>query len=237
MNDSKSSFVLRKENLIAFRIVTGVALAYFIMGIVSLGLAMIAVPPAGLSYPYLDTLRQYPRDYFWQYSAIIMLILYIVLYSSLSSVIITEKKVIANIGLIFAVMSCLILIALYYIQETVVPISLMKNETDGLSLLTQYNPHGVFIALEEIGYILMLGSIICGYFIFAGNNRIEKAIRIISAIATTGVVASFIIITYLYGLDKKDRFEIAIILFIWIANIVNSFLIHRIFRKRIKELK
>jgi hypothetical protein len=29
----------------------------------------------------------------------------------------------------------------------------MNGETDGLSILTQYNPHGIFIALEEIGYL------------------------------------------------------------------------------------
>ena len=236
MEEITSSFDLKKENIIAFRIVIWAALIYFIVGIVSLLLAMIAVPPVGLSYPYLDTLRQYPRDYFWQYSAIVMLILYIILNSSLGSTIIAERKVISNIGLIFSVMSCVLLIAIYYIQETVVPVSLMNNERDGLALLTQYNPHGLFIALEEVGYMLMLGTLITYFFMFRGKDRTEKAIRIVSAISTIGVVISYIVISLIYGLEKRDRFEIVIILFVWIANILNSFLIYRIFRRKIREL-
>jgi hypothetical protein len=31
----------------------------------------------------------------------------------------------------------------------------MKGETDGIALITQYNEHGLFIAMEELGYITM----------------------------------------------------------------------------------
>lgn len=31
----------------------------------------------------------------------------------------------------------------------------MHGETEGITLLTQYNAHGIFIALEELGYLLM----------------------------------------------------------------------------------
>ncbi len=31
----------------------------------------------------------------------------------------------------------------------------MKGEKEGISLLTQFNPHGIFIALKEVGYLLM----------------------------------------------------------------------------------
>jgi len=33
--------------------------------------------------------------------------------------------------------------------------SLMNSETEGLAALIQYNPHGVFLALEELGYMIM----------------------------------------------------------------------------------
>ena len=33
--------------------------------------------------------------------------------------------------------------------------AVLTRELDGLSPWTQYNPHGVFIALEDAGYVLM----------------------------------------------------------------------------------
>ena len=44
----------------------------------------------------------------------------------------------------------------YYVQFTTVQTSLVKGELDGgLSVLSQYNPHGVFVALEDVGYFTM----------------------------------------------------------------------------------
>jgi hypothetical protein len=38
----------------------------------------------------------------------------------------------------------------------------MHGETEGITLLTQYNAHGIFIVLEELGYLLMsLSSSLC----------------------------------------------------------------------------
>jgi hypothetical protein len=35
------------------------------------------------------------------------------------------------------------------------PPSLLKGEVGNLSLLSQYNPHGLFIALEDTSYLIM----------------------------------------------------------------------------------
>lgn len=51
-----------------------------------------------------------------------------------------------------------------------------------LRALTQYNPHGVFIALEEAGYLLMAVA-----FLFAG---------------------AFIMLSGIYGYDVEYRFEV-----------------------------
>src|SRR4030067_298612 len=71
------------------------------------------------------------------------------LYSSVFTAIIT----ILTFG--FAIMAALILAGDYFIQFSVVPVSLMSGETEGITLLTQYNAHGIFIVLEELGYLLM----------------------------------------------------------------------------------
>ena len=43
----------------------------------------------------------------------------------------------------------------YFVQFSMVPVSLMNGQSEGIALLTQYNPYGVFIVLEELGYLLM----------------------------------------------------------------------------------
>jgi len=60
------------------------------------------------------------------------------------------------IGLSFAIVSVVLLLSDYYIQIAVIKPSLINGETEGIAILSQYNPHGIFIALEEIGYITMI---------------------------------------------------------------------------------
>ena len=47
--------------------------------------------------------------------------------------------------------------------------SILLGETEGFALLTQYNPHGVFIALEDLGYFLMGMAFVFLGALFAGR--------------------------------------------------------------------
>ena len=58
-----------------------------------------------------------------------------------------------------------------------VPVSVRNEETAGIALLTQYNPHGIFIALEEAGYLLMSISFLCVAVVFPAQTRRLTAIR------------------------------------------------------------
>jgi hypothetical protein len=55
-------------------------------------------------------------------------------------------------ALAFGVMAATTLTAAYFIQLRFVQPAVLKGELDGPAPMTQYNPHGVFIALEEAGY-------------------------------------------------------------------------------------
>ena len=57
----------------------------------------------------------------------------------------------------------------------VVP-SLRAGETEGLSLFTQYNPHGLFITGEAFGYLAMSLSLVFAAAVLA-DGRMERAIR------------------------------------------------------------
>jgi hypothetical protein len=116
---------------------------------ISFGLALMAVPISGanapgggLPYPYLDTLKQFPKDYLWMFTAIILILTYVVVMTSIHLKADIDRKVFSQIGLIFTIISAVILLTDYFIQIAVVPVSLMNNETAGMTLITQYNPHG-----------------------------------------------------------------------------------------------
>jgi hypothetical protein len=110
----------------------------------------------------------------------------------------------------------------------------MNGETAGITLLTQYNPHGVFIALEELGYIMMSFTFIFLVPVFGGQNRIESAIRWIYIIAFIIIVISFAIISIKYGSERQDRFEVMIISVDWLVLVVNGVLTGILFRRILK---
>jgi len=140
------------------------------LAIATFGLAITAIPisgancPAGcVDYPYLDTVSQYPKDFLWMLPAMLLVLGYVALTVSIHSYAESQRKVFSQIGLSFALIAAVILLSDYYLQFSVVPVSLMNAETEGLPLLIQYNPHGVFLALEELGYLMMSLS-----FLFVG---------------------------------------------------------------------
>ncbi|NOY56928.1 MAG: hypothetical protein GXP34_13230, partial [Actinobacteria bacterium] len=130
---------------------------------VTFGMALFAVPISGsncpsdcIEYPYLDTLDRFPRDYVWMYFAIGLVVIYLIFTTSLNNLRTRTGSAIAGqvaVGLAVAVVA--VLVPTYFVQFSVVPSSLSAGQTEGISLLTQYNPQGLFIALEEIGFLLM----------------------------------------------------------------------------------
>jgi hypothetical protein len=88
-----------------------------------------------------------------------------------------EKKIFSQLGLAFALIAATTLIIDYFVQISVIQPSLMNGETDEISLLTQYNPHGIFIALEDMGYLVMSVSFLCVAPIFSSRDRLEGAVR------------------------------------------------------------
>jgi hypothetical protein len=135
--------------------------------------------------------------------------------------------------LIFTIISAVILLTDYFIQIAVVPVSLMNNETAGMTLITQYNPHGLFIALEELGYLIMSFSFFFIALIFNKTGRLESSIKWIFISAFVLTIVSLIMISIQYGLDRKDRFEIVSLSIAWLVLIVNGILLSIYFKKEI----
>ena len=214
------------------------AILMSVVTFITFALALTAIPISGtncpgdcISYPYLDTVAQFPRDYRWMLPAIVLLLIYVVLVVSIHGYAPEHKRVFGQIGLAFTVMSAIILVCTYYIQAAVVPVSLMHGETEGIALLTQYNPHGLFIALEELGYLLMSLSFLFVALVFGNQSRLEAAVKWIFIIGFGLSMAALIVISFGYGLDRQDRFEVAIISIDWLVLLFNGVLLSLVFRR------
>ena len=220
------------------------SLSLVIMTVITWSFAMIAVPPAGpycpgdcMSYPFLDILSYYPRDYYWMYLAVFQLFAYLLFIVSIHFIASIEKKLFSFISVAFSLISSIVLLIAYFVQFSVVPMSMMKGETDGIALITQYNGHGIFIAMEDLGYITMSISFLFLAFIFSMKNRLEKAIRLILIMAFLFTVVSFIYYSIEFGIDRSYRFEVATITINWLVTITAGILISILIKKRLKRIK
>lgn len=213
-----------------------------VITIVTFGLAMTAMPISGtnclegcIEYPYLDTVSQFPKDYLWMFSATMLILAYVTLMASIHSYATRQKKIFSQIGLSFAIITAVILLSDYFIQFSVIPVSLINGEAEGITLLTQYNPHGIFIVLEELGYLIMSLSFLFMTPVFANKDRLESAVRWVFTVGFILTIISLATISINYGLDRKDRFEVLAISINWFALIINGVLLSIVFRRQLKE--
>jgi hypothetical protein len=148
-----------------------------------------------------------------------------------------HKKIFSQIGLAFALMAGMILLVDYFVQFAVIPVSLMNGEHEGIALLTQYNPHGIFIVLEELGYLLMSLSFVFFAPMFGGKTRLEASIKWIFIAGFFLTLVSLAMVSFTYGINREYRFEVAVISITWLVLLINGFLIGMLFKKQIKEAK
>jgi hypothetical protein len=209
------------------------------MTLVTFGFAITAVPNSGagclencFEYPYLDTLSEFPGDYLWMPPAMVLVVVYVVLVSSIHAHASQQKKVYSQTGLSFALIAAGVLLGDYYVQFSVVPISLINGQTEGIALLTQYNPYGAFIVLEELGYLLMALSFVFLAPVFAKEGRLASAVRWVFVGGFVLTVIFLAAISAIYGLERMDRFEIAAISIAWLVLLINGILLGFLFRRR-----
>lgn len=209
--------------------------------LVTFSLAIIAIPNSGagcrencFEYPYVNTLSEFPRDYLWMPPAMLLVVFYVILMVSIHAYAAQHKSIYSQIGLSFALIAAGILLSDYFVQFSVVPLSLMNQETDGIALLTQYNAHGIFIVLEELGYLLMSLSFLFLAPVFANRDRLASVVRWVFIAGFVLTMVFLVVISIIYGLDRMDRFEIAVISVNWLVLVLNGILLSVLFRRQLK---
>lgn len=222
-----------------FNFNSGVALFTSVATLLAFILAYNTPPLSGpfcraekcFQYPYLDIASRFPRDYYWMIPAMVIAIAFLLLMLVLANRVEAKKKLLAQLTVIFASMSSFVFLLTFYTQLSVVQPSLLKNEADGISLLSQFNPHGLFIALEELGFIFMIISFLTAGLAMTVKTRLEKWIKgiFIGAFALTAI--SFVLISASMGLGREYYFEVAAYTLTWATLVVNGFLLFRLFKK------
>jgi hypothetical protein len=127
--------------------------------------------------------------------------------------------------MVLSLMAATLLTADYFIQLRFIQPAVVKGELDGLAALTQYNPHGVFIALEEAGYLLMAVAFLFADLAIPPANRLYRLIRWVFGIGFTAVTILCVGLSIAYGLDVEYRFEVAAIAVDWTVLIVTGSLL------------
>jgi hypothetical protein len=178
--------------------------------------------------PYVDVAQFIPGDYLWLIPALLLVPIFVVLMAAIHAYTAEPRRIFSGIGLAFAVTYAVVIGVDYFVQLTVVVPSLQAGQTEGLSLFTQYNPHGLFIAGEAFGYLAMSLALLFAAPVFAGG-RIERAIRWLFIGGFVLAVAAFIGFWIVGG--DLIAFEVSVLSINWIVLIASGILLSVAFRR------
>lgn len=207
--------------------------------VISLGVAVSTPPLSGpfctgecFRYPYTDIVSRFPRDYYWMVPAILSSFSFLAMMATVHVATPHERRHFSLTGLGFAMISALLLSADYFIQLSFIQPSLMAGETEGIAALSQYNPHGLFIILEELGFITMNIALFCLFPVFRGAHKPAGALRVTLMAGFLLMIISFTAVLMAFGLNREYRFEVIIISITWIELIIVGFLLGRYFKQQ-----
>jgi hypothetical protein len=145
-----------------------------------------------------------------------------------------DRKVFGTIGLCLTTASFTVIALDYFIQLRTVQPALLRGESDGLAILSQYNPHGVFIALEELGFLAM-GLSFVFLALALGSSRLERVTRWVYLVSSALMVAAFVGMSWYFGFGLEYRFEVTAITIGWLTLTISGSLLAFVFRRSVHE--
>jgi len=189
-----------------------------------------AAPGSAIPFPYSAAAQFVPRDFLWMYPALLMMLAFLVLAVCVREHGVADRKVVGTIGLCLAVASFTIIAVDYFIQLRTVQPALLNGEFDGLAIMSQYNPHGVYIALEELGFLAM-GLSFAFLALVIGSSRLEGVTRWVYLASSALIVAAFVGMSWYFGFGLEYRFEVAAIFLGWLTLMISGVLLAFVFRR------
>jgi hypothetical protein len=173
-------------------------------------------------------------DSIWIYPAIVMALGFVAVAASLHQVASAAGKIPGLLALAFAVLAAGLLVGDYFVHLTVVEPSIAKGEGAAMATLSIYNPHGVFIALENAGYFVMGLAFLATSRAVARTGRLAQAIRWVFLVAGALAVGGLVLLGALFGTDLDVRYEVAAISIDYLALAVGGALLAVLLRRPIR---
>ncbi|HEX8713060.1 MAG TPA: hypothetical protein VF730_14370 [Terracidiphilus sp.] len=190
-----------------------------------------------IAYPYSDAAQFVPGDFIWMVPGILLAPIFVVITVCIHACAQKYAQHWTLLAVCCASVAAAIITSDYFIQLEVVQPSLSRAETIGVALFSQYNPHGVFIALEDLGYLVLSAA-----FFFAGAafplvRGISAALRCSFVAAAVLSFGTFAAMSLAYRLEIGFSFEIMVITIDWTTLIVSSVLLAIHFRRLARRLE
>jgi hypothetical protein len=228
MNGSLSTEVPRtvlRFGVVAALTTTGLTAVTFVLALTAL--------PDEVPYPFATDhiAAQWPGDYLWMVPAMLLLLSFVAMLAAVHEAAPPDRRVFSLVGLCVGALAAGVLLVDYYLQATVLPVSLEKGQLDGWALLTQYNPNGIFIALEELGYLLMSLALAALAPVFGARSGLERTLRWALAGNLAAVVLAFVAVSVVRGPDRGTAFEIAVITLVWLTLLLTCPLLAVVLRR------
>jgi hypothetical protein len=190
----------------------------------------LATPGSAIPYPYAAAARFVPHDFVWMYPAVLMMLVFLVLAVCVRERQVDDRRVFGTIGLCLAAVAFAVIALDYFIQLRTVQPALLRGELDGLAILSQYNPHGVFIALEELGFLAM-GVSFAFVGLALGSSRLERVTRWVYLVSSALIVTAFVGMSWYFGFGLEYRFEVTVIFIGWLTLMTSGSLLAFAFRR------
>jgi hypothetical protein len=181
------------------------------------------------AYPYHpDAARFFPRDYWWMLPGVTLAPLVLTMAACVHFSIAPARRLFSLLAVCFATIATAFITLDYFVQVLVVQPAMVHGEGDGIAMLTQYNPHGLFILLEDLGYLLLAKT----FLSLAMALPVGKSCRTLRW--TLGVVSVLALVSFVglaarYGIEMALPFELAVITVVWIGLIPIGILLARRF--------
>jgi hypothetical protein len=218
------------------------AVSTAVLAAVSFGVASTTPPRTGpfaaagtaIPYPYSAAAAFVPRDFVWMYFALLMMLAFLLLAACVRESGPEGRRAFGTIGLGLAAVAFAVIAADYFIQLRCVQPALLRGEANGLAIISQYNPHGVFIALEELGFLVM-GLSFAFLGLSLGSSRLERATRWVYLSSSALTVAAFVGMSWYFGFGLEYRFEVTVITIGWFTLIATGVMLAFVFRRALGE--
>lgn len=210
---------LRAVPLLAGAVATLAAVS-FIAGVIT------PVPGGGMctgscvAWPFDDwaLVRDFvPVSFYWMLPAMAMLITLVAFVASLGAPQRQTARLPTTLAMGFTVMGAGILVADYGIQLAVVWPSLVHGQGESVAALSLFNPHGLFVALEDIGYWILGFGFLGIAAALPSETRTERWARWLFRLGGLVAVSVLPAVALALGPDLGFVYEILVITVVYLT--------------------